>query len=86
MKDKKERKTNIRSVSRTLFDRLNLYFERKHRAVAGFILLLSVLFSFLLFDSKINMMGDDSDYIIYGYKFATGFDFPGYRGPLYPIL
>jgi hypothetical protein len=32
------------------------------------------------------MMGDDSDYIMYGYKFAGDFAFPGYRGPFYPIL
>jgi hypothetical protein len=32
------------------------------------------------------MMGDDSDYIMYGYKFANNFDFPSYRGALYPIL
>jgi hypothetical protein len=80
---KKERKTVLK---KTLFERLDLYLELKHRVIFGIILVSSILFSFLLFDAKINMMGDDSDYIIYGYKFANDFNFPGYRGPLYPIL
>lgn len=73
-------------AGKTLFEKLDSYFERKHRTVFGIITVLSVLFSILLFDAKINMMGDDSDYIIYGYNFANSFDFPGYRGPLYPVL
>jgi hypothetical protein len=52
----------------------------------GIIFGMSVLFSILLFDAKINMMGDDSDYIIFGYNLANNFDFPGLRGPLYPFL
>jgi hypothetical protein len=71
---------------KTLFERINLYLELKHRTVFGIILVASVLFSILLFDAKINMMGDDSDYIMYGYKFADSFSFPGFRGPFYPIL
>jgi hypothetical protein len=70
-----------------LFEELDSYFELKHRTIFGIILGLSILFSILLFDAKINMMGDDSDYIMYGYRFANDFNnFPGFRGPLYPIL
>jgi hypothetical protein len=54
--------------------------------IIGIILGLSVLFSALLFDAKINMMGDDAEYIMYGYNFVNDFTFPGFRGPLYPIL
>ncbi|MDR1340775.1 MAG: hypothetical protein LBK58_12090, partial [Prevotellaceae bacterium] len=81
---KKERKE--KKEKKTLFERINRYLELKHRAVFGIILLASVLFSILLFDAKINMMGDDSDYIMYGYRFADSFSFPGFRGPFYPIL
>jgi hypothetical protein len=75
-----------KKTTNTLFDRLNSYFELKHRTILGIILGLSILFSILLFDAKINMMGDDAEYIMYGYKFANNFDFPSFRGPLYPIL
>jgi hypothetical protein len=70
----------------TLFERINLYLELKHRLIIRIILALSFIFSFLLFDAKIDMMGDDADYIMYGYRFANNFDFPGFRGPLFPIL
>jgi hypothetical protein len=84
--NKNVRKNTFLSIRKTLFDRLDSYFERKHRVISGIIFGLSILFSILLFDAKINMMGDDSEYIMYGYKFANDFAFPGYRGPLYPIL
>ena len=74
------------TVKKTLFDRVNSMLESKRSLVCGVLLGVSVLFSLLLFDAKINMMGDDADYILYGYSFASDFVFPGYRGPLYPIL
>jgi hypothetical protein len=70
----------------SLFERLNLFLDGKHQIVLGIILALSALFSFLLFDAKINMMGDDAEYLLFGYNFASDFTFPTYRGPLYPIL
>ncbi|MDR3245479.1 MAG: hypothetical protein LBT50_03500 [Prevotellaceae bacterium] len=82
MKEKKKKEID----KKTMFDRFNLYLTRKHRVVFGFILVLATLFAILLFDVKINMMGDDAEYLLYGYNFAHNFDFPGYRGPLYPIL
>jgi hypothetical protein len=82
MKAKKKKEI----VKKSMFDKLNLYLTQKHRVALGFILVLATLFSFLLFDSKINMMGDDAEYILYGYRFVHNFEFPGYRGPLYPIL
>ncbi|MDR0667311.1 MAG: hypothetical protein LBF90_01670 [Prevotellaceae bacterium] len=74
------------ALKKTLFERLNPYLASKNRILLGLILGLSVLFSILLFDAKINMMGDDAEYIMYGYNFATHFDFPSFRGPLYPVL
>jgi hypothetical protein len=84
--NKKHRQSSVKKEKKTLFERLNLYLESKNRIISGTILISSVLFSILLFDAKINMMGDDSDYIMYGYKFANNFNFPSFRGPLYPIL
>jgi hypothetical protein len=88
--NKKLRKNSTRKSKtvekKTLFEKLNSYIDLKHRTIFGIVLGLSILFSILLFDAKINMMGDDSDYIIYGYNFANNFAFPSYRGPLYPVL
>jgi len=71
---------------KSLFNSMNTALEHKHSLYILVILILSAVFSFLLFDAKVNMMGDDAEYIHYGYKFAKNFDFPRYRGPLYPIL
>ncbi|MDR0384908.1 MAG: hypothetical protein LBH60_02380 [Prevotellaceae bacterium] len=84
--NKKRSRYSTKPESKSLFERFNSYLEQKHRTVICIILTVAALFSFLLFDAKIYMMGDDSDYLIYGYNFAKNFAFPGYRGPLYPIL
>jgi hypothetical protein len=83
---KNHRKNSAAAVKPTLFDRINPLLDARRNIVAVILSGLAVLFSFLLFDAKINMMGDDADYILYGYDFASRFMFPGYRGPLYPIL
>jgi hypothetical protein len=86
MNNRKRRQPETKKERKTLFERLNLYLERRHRTALWIILAAAALFSVLLFDAKINMMGDDSEYIMYGYNFANEFTFPGFRGPLYPVL
>ncbi|MDR0714379.1 MAG: hypothetical protein LBF89_09005 [Bacteroidales bacterium] len=68
------------------FERLEDYFNRRHGLFAGLLLAVAAFFSFLLFESKINMMGDDSDYLVHSYKFVHEFRFPSSRGAFYPIL
>lgn len=50
------------------------------------ILGITFLFSLLLFDSKVSLSGDDSFYIIRASDFIHSFKYPGFQGPLYPIV
>jgi hypothetical protein len=47
---------------------------------------LSVLFTFLLFDLRVSVGGDDSLYIIRAHDFIQDFRYPSFQGPLYPIV
>ncbi|MDR2139424.1 MAG: hypothetical protein LBP50_07745 [Tannerella sp.] len=49
-------------------------------------MILSVLMCILLFDVKVTQSGDDCDYILSADDFWHHFTFPGYHGPLYPIV
>ncbi|MDR2921487.1 MAG: hypothetical protein LBV72_19245 [Tannerella sp.] len=80
----KEKKTEQASTS--LYDKLNLFFDRNQKSVLIISMVLSVLMSIFLFDVKVSLSGDDSDYILYADSFWKKFIFPGFRGPLYPIV
>ncbi|SMO51252.1 Dolichyl-phosphate-mannose-protein mannosyltransferase [Saccharicrinis carchari] len=58
------------------------------RANSLFYLLLAVfvVFSFLYFNVKPSIAGDDSSYIIRGINFLESGIFPTYQGPVYPLL
>jgi len=49
-------------------------------------LLLTLLFSILLFDVRFSLAGDDSAYVARAYDFIHHFIFPGFQGPLYPLI
>jgi len=49
-------------------------------------LLLFLLFSYLLFDVKPSLLGDDSNYIEMGYNLWHLGQYPAFQGPLYPII
>ena len=68
----------IDTVDQFLTKRLNLIFYLS--------LGLAILFSILLFDVKVGPGGDDSAYIQRAFNFVHGFIFPGYQGPLYPMV
>ncbi|WP_075590311.1 glycosyltransferase family 39 protein [Labilibacter marinus] len=51
-----------------------------------FLLGVYTLFSFLYFNVKPSIAGDDSSYIISAINFLDSGRFPTYQGPLYPIL
>jgi hypothetical protein len=38
-----------------------------------------------LFDIRVSLSGDDSEYILRAYNFIHG-EFPTFQGPLYPIV
>ena len=70
----------------SFYDRLNSFFDRNQKTFFIISMLLGALLSILLFDVKVNLSGDDSDYIVYAKSFWEDFRFPGFRGPLYPII
>jgi hypothetical protein len=49
------------------------------------ILALTSLISFLLFDQRVSLTGDDSFYIIRASDFIHSFTYPSFQGALYPI-
>lgn len=65
---------------------LNAYFDKRLGWLVWVILGITFLFSLLLFDSRVSLSGDDSFYIIRASDFIHAFKYPGFQGPLYPIV
>ncbi|MDR1984775.1 MAG: glycosyltransferase family 39 protein [Prevotellaceae bacterium] len=63
-----------------------VFFENNKKIFLWLTIIISVLMSVLLFDVKASLSGDDCDYVINADKFCNDFIFPGFRGPLYPII
>jgi hypothetical protein len=71
----------------SLYHKVNGFFERNRYAFAVISMLLSVLMSILLFDVKVSLSGDDSDYIIGAHDFWHHFIFPsGHGAVLYQMV
>ncbi len=70
----------------SLYEKLNSFFDKRPKPIFWILMATGVVFSFLLFDAKINMMGDDADYIIAADNLVENFSFPSGKGPLYPFL
>lgn len=69
-----------------LLDRLNAFFDKNSVLFFWITLGLSLLISLLLFDAKVSIGGDDSEYIIGAKKFIEGTAFPTWHGSFYPIF
>ncbi|MDZ4757742.1 MAG: glycosyltransferase family 39 protein [Bacteroidota bacterium] len=74
------------SNTSNLLGRIEAYFGKKHVMYALIIVGVNVLFSFLMFDAKISIGGDDSSYIERANRFLHNGEFPFYQGPLYPLM
>ena len=72
--------------SKSLYQKTNDFFDQNHKILFIISMIAGVLMSILLFDVKVSLSGDDSDYILYADNFWRHFTFPGFRGPLYPIV
>jgi len=71
---------------RSFFDRLNQFFQQHQNKVLVASLLLTALFSFLLFNFNVSLMGDDGAYIKRAYRLLNYGDFPSFQGPFYPFV
>jgi hypothetical protein len=76
------------SNSITLFQRLEEHFSKHHKNYLIFLVVLSIIFSFLSFDNKISTANDDALYIESGANYSKSFF--GYfylaNAPLYPMV
>lgn len=89
---KKQPATNAQSPKNTstpsgdMLESLDNLFLKREKFFLVLGLLLTVLFSILLFDVKVGPGGDDSAYIQRAYDFVHNFTYPGYQGALYPLF
>ena len=81
----KSRTGNVKPAG-TVFERSGIYLDKHIRTVFVASLLITLVFSLLLFDIRFSMAGDDSAFVIRASEFLTHFTFPGFSGPLYPIV
>ncbi len=80
------KKTTSGSANRGLLDNLNDWLEARDKKVFYTLLILSSIFSLLLFDSKVTLGGDDSSYIERAWSFLKEGKFPYFQGPGYPVF
>jgi hypothetical protein len=74
------------AMKQTLFNRIDVFFEQHSKWFVFAMIAVNLSLAFLFFDLKVSLSGDDADYILYARKFVEDFSWPGFRGPLYPIL
>ncbi|MBS3807821.1 MAG: hypothetical protein KGY60_09985 [Bacteroidales bacterium] len=86
MAQPRKKPSHQKKRDRSFFDRLNHFFQQHQKKVIVASLLLTVLFSFLLFNFNVSLMGDDGAYIKRAYRLLHYGDFPGFQGPLYPFV
>jgi hypothetical protein len=66
-------------------EKINAFFDSKLNTVFLVSIILSILIFYNLFDIRVSLSGDDSEYILRAYNFIHG-EFPTFQGPLYPIV
>ena len=79
-------KRNVRAKKKPVSERLNDFLSKKSNWIFAFSALLSAFIFFKLFDIRVNMAGDDSVYIMSGYKFLKEGSFPTWHSPLYSVF
>jgi hypothetical protein len=78
------KKENI-THSPSFFDKMETYLQKNDRLFFWVFFGITALVSFLLYDPRVSLTGDDSSYIILANDFIRHFSFPSYQGPLYPM-
>jgi hypothetical protein len=72
--------------TKNLPDQLNNWCEARMKQIFVACLLVSMIFSALLFDVRVSLTGDDSTYIIRASDFVNEFRYPSFQGPLFPMM
>jgi hypothetical protein len=71
---------------RTLFNALDGVLERHLSKIFWVLFGISILISILMFDVRFSVAGDDSSYVTRANDLLKHFTYPGFQGPLYPIV
>ncbi len=81
--------TKVKQVPKaagSFFDMIDAFLSARYSWIVWVLLGIVTLFSLILFDQRISLAGDDSSYIIRASDFIHSFKYPGFQGPLYPML
>lgn len=70
----------------SMLDRMDQWLEKNGKRALLIALSLTTLVSLLLFDLKIDEGGDDASYLERAVNFLRSNEWPGYQGPLYPLV
>ena len=70
----------------SLFERTEILLDKHLNIVVWAVMLITLVFSLLLFDVRFSIAGDDSTYVVRSADFIAHFMYPGFSGPLYPIV
>ena len=85
-KAKQSKKVKTPEAKPDVFDKLNSFFSKNMGVLFWLSMAVATLISLLMFDTKVSIGGDDSEYIIGAKKFLEGEKFPTWHGSFYPIF
>ena len=81
---KKSKQTDA-ATSVSLLNKMDKHLQQHDRIYFWVIFAVAALVSLLLYDPRVSLTGDDSDYILAANNFLKDFNFPGAQGMLYKI-
>lgn len=84
--ERKNTRTKSLKAPASFFERTDAYLNKHMNIVLWGTLLVTLVFGLLLFDIRFSLAGDDSAYIVRAVDFLAHFTYPGFSGPLYPIV
>ena len=76
----------MKTGNNDLLSKINSFFESHEKSFLWISLFAGAFISFLMFDTKVSLSGDDCDYLINAQNFIEHFTYPNGRGALYPIV
>ena len=77
---------NIENRNNTFFEKIDSFFRKYRWIIIIFSLIITSIFTALLFEFKVSIGGDDSTYILSANNFIRGVSFPDWHGAFYPIF
>jgi hypothetical protein len=75
-----------KSETSTVKDKIDFFLLSKSNYILGICLFISAIIFYKLFDIRVNIAGDDTDYILAGYQFLKEGIFPTWHSPLYSVF